>query len=134
MQLGPLPPPLTPLLTMTAVKPDLPYVILTKLVIASSPRKMLTLNQVCVVTAPSAPWLPLRVCVYAADAQQIYQAMEERWPYFKKLGQTFRVSRLDRHTERPLYSKVWRSTARLGPKHFSTIVPSALPPKEGSVR
>ncbi|BEI91924.1 uncharacterized protein CcaverHIS019_0407440 [Cutaneotrichosporon cavernicola] len=27
------------------VKPDLPYVILTKLVIASSPRKMLTLNQ-----------------------------------------------------------------------------------------
>ena len=29
-----------------AVKPDLPYVILTKLVIASSPRKMLTLNQV----------------------------------------------------------------------------------------
>lgn len=29
-----------------AVKPELPYVILTKLVIASSPRKMLTLNQV----------------------------------------------------------------------------------------
>ncbi|TXT07107.1 hypothetical protein VHUM_03277 [Vanrija humicola] len=28
------------------VKPELPYVILTKLVIASSPRKMLTLNQV----------------------------------------------------------------------------------------
>ena len=33
-------------LPVTAVKPDLPYVILTKLVIASSPRKMLTLNQV----------------------------------------------------------------------------------------
>lgn len=29
-----------------AVKPELPYVMLTKLVIASSPRKMLTLNQV----------------------------------------------------------------------------------------
>lgn len=33
-------------LPVPAVKPDLPYVILTKLVIASSPRKMLTLNQV----------------------------------------------------------------------------------------
>lgn len=31
------------------VKPDLPYVLLTKLVIASSPRKMLTLNQVSVL-------------------------------------------------------------------------------------
>ncbi|GMK57296.1 hypothetical protein CspeluHIS016_0401300 [Cutaneotrichosporon spelunceum] len=92
------------------VKPDLPYVILTKLVIASSPRKMLTLNQ-------------------------IYQAMEERWPYFKKLGQTFRNS--IRHNlsmnpafinvERPLsegglgtgkggYWKVSENSTRIGPK------------------
>ncbi|RSH80906.1 uncharacterized protein EHS24_008334 [Apiotrichum porosum] len=49
------------------VKPELPYVMLTKLVIASSPRKMLTLNQ-------------------------IYQGMEERWPYFRSQGQTFRNS------------------------------------------
>lgn len=98
---------------------------------------MLTLNQVCVVAAaPSAHWLPPLVCVYAADAGQIYQAMEERWPYFKKLGQTFRVSRLDAHNNAPLARPLppdqgWRrSTPRLGSKHIHAMVPSGLPPKD----
>ncbi|BEJ07471.1 hypothetical protein CcaverHIS641_0407400 [Cutaneotrichosporon cavernicola] len=71
------------------VKPDLPYVILTKLVIASSPRKMLTLNQ-------------------------IYQAMEERWPYFKKLGQTFRNSIRHNLSMNPAFVNVERPLSEGG--------------------
>ncbi|KAL1405540.1 hypothetical protein Q8F55_009178 [Vanrija albida] len=71
------------------VKPELPYVILTKLVIASSPRKMLTLNQ-------------------------IYQAMEERWPYFRHLGQTFRNSIRHNLSMNPAFVNVERPCAEGG--------------------
>ncbi|WOO85883.1 Forkhead box protein J3 [Vanrija pseudolonga] len=72
-----------------SVKPELPYVILTKLVIASSPRKMLTLNQ-------------------------IYQAMEERWPYFRHLGQTFRNSIRHNLSMNPAFVNVERPSAEGG--------------------
>ncbi len=69
----------------TAHKPEMSYVCKIRLILAASPRKVMTLAQV-----GRHPLISAR----GRDAyiDQIHQAIEERWPYFKTEGSTWRVS------------------------------------------